>query len=217
MTLAALQAVQADGWQLAGVFLLVFLFNILPAFAPPTWVALSAFSVGAPEVNLFGLALTGAVAATLGRIVLAKLARVVLRGRLLSEASRRNVDEIRNRIEAHRAASAVGLVLFALSPLPSNHLFIAYGLTSLRIVFAAAPFFVGRLTSYSFWIFSAGVAGRKFDLDAGDAALWFGLYFVFTQLLIVPVMYFFVKIDWNHLFEQRRLKLRAIPKNNSSL
>jgi hypothetical protein len=35
--------------------------------------------------------------------------------------------------------------------------------------------------------------------------------------LIVPVMYFFVKIDWNHLFEQRRLRLRAIPKNDSSL
>jgi membrane protein DedA with SNARE-associated domain len=209
MMMAASQVIQPDGRQLAAVFLLVFLLNIVPAFAPPTWVALSAFSVSAPSVNPVALALTGAVAATLGRIVLAKLARIILRGHILSEDSRKNVDEIRKRIEAHPAASAAGLALFALSPLPSNHLFIAYGLTSLKIVFAAAPFFVGRLTSYLFWITSAGTAGRKFDLDAGDAVLGVGVYFVVTQLLIVPFMYLFVKIDWNALFEQGRLRIRT--------
>jgi hypothetical protein len=212
MTLAALDVLQANGLQLALVFLLVFLLNVLPAFAPPTWVALSAFSVGAPDVDPFGLALTGAAAATSGRIVLAKLARLLLRGQILSEDSRRNIDEIRKKIEAHRAASAVGLTVFALSPLPSNHLFIAYGLTSLNIAFAAVPFLVGRLASYSFWIFSAGAAGRKFGLDTGDAAFGFGLYFVVTQLLIVPFMYLLVKIDWNTLFEHRRLVLRRAPK-----
>lgn len=148
-------------------------------------------------------------AATLGRIVLAKLARIILRGHVLSEDSRKNVDEIRKMIEAHPAASAAGLAFFALSPLPSNHLFIAYGVTSLKIVFAAAPFFVGRFTSYLFWIASAGVAGRKLDLDAGDAVLGVGVYFVVPQLLIVPFMYLFVKIDWNALFEQGRLRIRT--------
>lgn len=212
MTLAALDLVRADGLNLALVFLLIFLLNMLPAFAPPTWVALSAISIGAPDVNPFGLALTGAAAATSGRIVLAKLARLLLRGHLLGDDSRTNIDEIRKKIEAHRAASAVGLIVFALSPLPSNHLFIAYGLTSLNIGFAAAPFFVGRLASYSFWIFSAGAAGRKFEIDAGDAAFGFGLYFVVTQLLLVPIMYIFVKIDWNALLEHRRLALRRAPK-----
>lgn len=213
MTLAALDVLQLDGHWLAIVFLLVFLLNVLPAFAPPTWVVLSAFIVGAPEVNPFALALTGAAAATSGRIVLAKLARLLVRGHLLSGESRRNIDEIRKKIEAHRAASAVGLTVFALGPLPSNLLFIAYGLTSLNIAFAAAPFFVGRVASYSFWIFSAGAAGRRFELDAGDAAFGFGLYFIVTQLLIVPFMYLFVKIDWNALFANRRLALRRAPKS----
>jgi hypothetical protein len=34
-------------------------------------------------------------------------------------------------------------VAFALSPLLPNYLFIAYGLTSLPIMFLAVPFFVG--------------------------------------------------------------------------
>lgn len=213
VTLAALDMIPADSWRLAGAFLVVFLLNILPAFAPPTRMALSAFSIGAPDVNPFALALTGAVAATSGRVVLAKLSRLILRGKLLSEDSRKNIDEIRIQIEAHRAVSVIALIVFALGPLPSNHLFIAYGLTNLNIAFAAAPFFLGRLTSYSFWILSASAAGRKFDLDAGDAALGLGVYFVVTQLLIVPFMYLFVKIDWKELFHRRRLALRRAPKS----
>ncbi|WP_296712275.1 hypothetical protein [Rhodoblastus sp.] len=213
MSLTALDMMPPDGWRLASIFLVVFLLNVLPAFAPPTWTALSAFSVGAPDINWFALALTGATAATSGRIVLAKLSRLILRGRLLREDSRRNIDEIRLKIEAHRAVSAVALMVFALGPLPSNHLFVAYGLSSLNIAFAAAPFFFGRLTSYSFWILSAAAAGRKFDLDAGDAVLGFGIYFFVSQLLIVPFMYFFVKIDWKELFHRRRLALRRTPKS----
>jgi membrane protein YqaA with SNARE-associated domain len=213
MTVVAIQVLQADGWQLSGVFLLVFLLNLLPAFAPPTWVALSAFTVGAPDVNPVGLALTGAAAATCGRIMLAKLSRVVSSGKLLSEDSRKNIDEIRVKIEVHRTASVFGLIAFALSPLPSNHLFIAYGLTSLNIAFAAIPFFVGRLASYSFWIFTAAAAGQRFDLGADDAAVGVGLYFIVTQLLIVPSMYLFVRLDWNALFERRRLQLRKAQKS----
>lgn len=79
MTVAALEVPLAHGHRLATVFLLVFMPNVLPVFAP-TWVARSAFSVVLPDVNPFGLALTGAAAATWGRIMLAKLARLLLRG-----------------------------------------------------------------------------------------------------------------------------------------
>lgn len=216
MVLEVLDILRTDGFQLAGVFLIVFLLNLLPAFAPPTWIALSAVRLGAPDINPIALALTGAVAATFGRMLLAKIARIVLRGHLLGEEAKKNVDQIRTKIEAHRTASVTGLLLYSLSPLPSNHLFVAYGLTSLNISYVAAPFFAGRLASYSFWIFTAGVAGRKFDLDADDAAFSVGFYFVVTQLLIVPLIYLFVKIDWKSLFEERRLLLRRTPKADPS-
>ncbi len=199
-----------DGFLRTGlIFLLVFLLNLIPAFAPPTWAALSAFSLATPNADPFGLALTAAAAAASGRMTLAKLSRIVLRGRWLSEDSKKNVDQIRTRIEANRAVSAAGLALFALSPLPSNHLFIAYGLTSLNVLFAAIPFFFGRFASYYFWIYAAGLAGRKLDLDIDDAGLGFGAYFLATQLLIVPSIYLFVRLDWSALFRERRFAMRG--------
>lgn len=197
-----------QAWQTSIIFLMVLLLNVIPAFAPPTWAALSLFSIGTPDIDPFALALTAAIAAASGRMILAKASRIVLRGRWLSDQSRRNVDEIRTRIESHRLMSAAGLALFALSPLPSNHLFIAYGLTSLKVAFAAIPFFVGRLASYYFWISSAMFAGRKLDVDFEDAGGWFLLYFALTQLLIIPGIYVFVRPDWAALFGRRGFRFR---------
>lgn len=193
---------------LAAVFAAVFLLNIIPIFAPPTWIVLSAISLGVPDAVPHGLALVAATAATSGRVVLAKMSRRILRGKLLGDDARRNVDEIRNGIEQHRLASAGGMILYAFSPLPSNHLFIAYGLTNLPVLFAAVPFFLGRLVSYSFWIFSAAAAGKKFDIDLAESGFGFGVYFIITQLLLIPTIYFLVKIDWKLLIGHRRFALR---------
>ena len=67
------------------VFLIVFLLNLVPACAPPTWMVFSFIGFRYPQFNVVVLALVGAVAASLGRATLAKLARVIVRGRLLSE------------------------------------------------------------------------------------------------------------------------------------
>jgi hypothetical protein len=96
---------------------------------------------------------------------------------------------------------------FALSPLPSNYLFIAYGLTSLPILFLAVPFFVGRLLSYGFWVTTASTVGDRLNLDTFEASASFGAYFVLSQLLLVPAIYAFTRVDWHALFAQRRLKL----------
>jgi hypothetical protein len=54
--------------------------------------------------------------------------------------------------------------------LPSNYLFIAYGLTSLPIAFLLIPFFVGRLVSYTFWVRTASTVVDWLDVDVD----WFG-------------------------------------------
>ena len=55
------------------LFFVVFVLNVLPAFAPPTWMTLSFVGLAVPNVNVVALAVVGAAAATLGRIALAKL------------------------------------------------------------------------------------------------------------------------------------------------
>ena len=56
-------------------------------------------------------------------------------------------------------------LFYALSPLPSNFLFIAYGLTGLPLLRIALPFFIGRTATYSFFILSGAAAGRRFHIE----------------------------------------------------
>lgn len=195
-------------WPFTLIFVAVFLLNLLPALAPPTWMALSVVGFTTPELPIFRLALTAALAATAGRYVLAKMARWLVRGRLLSEATRANIDQIRAGLEKRKAMTAGVFLFYAFSPLPSNYLFIAYGLTSLGMALVSLPFFVGRLVSYSFFIGTANAASRKIDpetIDWGSSGM---LYFLASQAFLIPTLWLFTRFDWGALFNERKLRLR---------
>ncbi len=143
---------------------------------------------------------------------MASLSRELVRRRLLSEATRHNVDNIRLGIESRPALTFGTFLAYALSPLPSNYLFIAYGLTSLPIAFLSIPFFVGRLVSYTFWIRTASTVVDWLDVDVDwfGSAPYFAVYFLTSQLLLIPVIYTFTRLDWRALFAEARVKL--LPK-----
>ncbi len=172
-----------------------------------------------PNNNFIVLSLVAATAATSGRIVLAKLSRALVRRRLLGEDARRNVDHIRLGIERGPALTFGTFLAYALSPLPSNYLFIAYGLTSLPVAFLSIPFFVGRLVSYAFWIRTASTLGDWLDVDVewfGSAA-YFVAYYLISQLLLVPVIYTFTRLDWHAVFAEGALSCWKSPNRRRSL
>jgi hypothetical protein len=182
------------------LFIVIFVLNLLPAFAPPTWTAMSFIGLTIPSIDFVSLAVVAATAATFGRVTLAKLSRAIVRQRLLSEETRYNVDAIRHGIEGRPVMTFGTFLAYSFSPLPSNYLFIAYGLTSLPIAFLALPFFVGRLVSYAFWIKTASAIGDRLELDWFESAPYFIAYFIISQLLLIPIIYGFTRVDWHAVF-----------------
>jgi hypothetical protein len=193
---------------LGAVFLVVFALNVVPAFAPPTWTVLSFISIRF-DINFLALALVGAVAATLGRVVLAKLSKVIVREKLLGEPTKRNIDSIRSRIEARPKLTVGIFLLYAFSPFPSNNVFIAYGLTGMRLRLITVPFFIGRVVSYSFWSLTAAGLGRRLAYESIASGSFFSIYFVLTQIFTIILIYLFIRIDWEILFIQHRLRWRS--------
>ena len=188
------------------LFILVFILNVVPAFAPPTWITLSFLGFSMPHVPIGALALIGATAATLGRVTLAKLSRAMVPRRFLDEPTRKNIGAIKDVLEKRRVFAFGTFLAYAFSPLPSNYLFIAYGLTTLRLTLVAFPFFVGRLASYSFWVTTASAVGDRLDLDSIESVSYVGIYFIASQLLLIPIIYIFTRIDWRAAFEEGRLR-----------
>src|SRR5579863_9039502 len=189
------------------VFLVVLGLNLLPAFAPPTWVALSFFSYKFPDNDIPMLALVGATAATLGRVVLAKSARILVRGKLLNAETRQNIDAIKEKLEGKRTLTAGVVLFYAFSPLPSNYLFIGYGLTTLELRVLALPFFLGRLIGYNLWAHLGSAAAHKLAIEA--PLNYMSAYFVAVQVACLGAVYVFTRIDWRVLLEKHQLRWRA--------
>ncbi len=190
---------------LSVVFALVFALNLVPAFAPPTWMALTLVGFRHQDAPALLLAGTGAVAATSGRIVLAKFSRILLRNKLLGRAHRDNIDVIKARVEGRTTLTAGVFLFYALGPLPSNLLFIAYGLTGLPLMRVAAPFLIGRLISYSLFVSGGAALGRRWRPDGDGFDLYAMAWFIGTQALTVAVVYGLAHLDWRRLIERREI------------
>ncbi len=186
-------------------FLFVFAFNLAPAFTPPTWMVLAYIAVVHHPPRLM-LAAVGATAATCGRMMLAWCSTSLLRHRLLARRTIENIDVVTEQVHRHERITASAMLFYAFSPLPSNQVFIAYGLLGLRLRTVALPFLLGRFVSYSFWIFTASEVSERIAVQSLRTRQFFGTYFVVGQVLTLMAVYLFTRIDWRALIADRRLK-----------
>jgi len=189
------------------IFLVVFVLNVVPIFAPPTWSVLSLIAIRFNS-NIILLAVVGAVAATLGRLVLAKLSTVIVRQRFMSDETRKNIDAVKERLERNSKVTFGAVLFYAFSPFPSNHLFIAYGLTALKLKLIAIPFLLGRIVSYAFLAFTASSVAQMLDYESVNSKSFFSYYFVASQLFGLLTIYVFTRIDWDRVFTEKRLRWR---------
>ncbi len=197
---------------LIAVFATVYVLNTIPAFAPPTWMVLSFVGFNQPQFNPFSLAVVGAFAATFGRMTLALLSQRIIRNKLLSESSKENIDALKSVLENRKKQTVWAFLAYAFTPLPSNYLFSAYGLTTLPIRLVAAPFFIGRLASYAFWVSLVQETYKVLDIDY--LGKYLSAYFIVTQMALLLLVYAFTKVDWGAALVEK--KFRWLKKKSSS-
>jgi membrane protein YqaA with SNARE-associated domain len=197
---------------MAVLFVAILVLNLIPAFAPPTWVAMSWMGFNHPEQNPLLLAVVAASAATTGRLILAQCSGWLVRGHLMREADRQNIDVVKAWLEKRKAVTAGVLLLYAFSPFPSNYLFIAYGLTRLRLWLIGVPFFFGRLASYAVWAHLAQLTHAYVDPESELEGGYLGVYFVASQLALLGVVVVFMKFDWAYLLNEHKFRWRRQQK-----
>jgi len=135
----------------------VFGINLLPASGPPTWAVLVYFRY-ADHLGVVPLVIIGAIAAASGRLLLA-YGFSHLR-RYLPKRYVRNMRAVGKELQRDRKRSALGLGLFALSPVPSAPLFEGAALAEVPLLPLTGAFFVGRLVSYSIYVAGANAVQK---------------------------------------------------------
>ena len=122
---------------------------------------------------------------------------------------RGNLGAVAELVERRRVASAVVFLLFAFSPLPSNVLFLAYGLTGAPLWLLAVPFFVGRLVSYTLAFEGGSLVAQHFESEMTAAPAWAWSYFIVVQLTLLAILYAFTKVNWRKTVAERHLRWLA--------
>jgi hypothetical protein len=138
---------------------------------------------------------------------LAHSSKVILRNRFLGEKYKKNMEHLRKYLEKrHKIISSIFL-FEAFTPLPSDQFFVAYGLTGLKLRYALIPFFIGRIFTYSLWVYIASEVSKYLAISPITSLSFFSLGFVLLELLIIGFIYLFVKIDWKHFISHKKLKI----------
>jgi membrane protein YqaA with SNARE-associated domain len=133
-------------------WIIIFLINLIPAFMPPTWMTLSFFYITSPQ-NIFLLVFIGVSASTVGRYCLAKGSGKFF-ARFGTKKKQKQMKLLQKKLHGKPIKVFIFTLLFSLSPLPSNALFIAVGATKTKLKSVVAGFFVGRSISYLFLVFT---------------------------------------------------------------
>jgi len=134
---------------------LAFVINLVPAFMPSTWMVMAFFYIRF-DLPLLVLTLGSAVASALGRMVLAWGSHAFSRRFLPGQ--RADLDELGAFLDDHRHVVGPAVFLYALSPLPTNNLFIAAGMTGVNMTAVVAGFIASRMIANTFWVWTTNKA-----------------------------------------------------------
>ncbi|MGE5863197.1 MAG: hypothetical protein ACM31H_05440 [Nitrososphaerales archaeon] len=181
------------------VFFFIFVLSIIPILTPPTWiVVVSAYSLN-DQLNLYLLSGIGATAAVIGRLILLQLSTIGRKA--INDHRKSSLEKLRKYLEKTKYGYLMGTLLFALLPLPSNMLFISYGLMNAKSIGIVVGFWIGRFVAYMIMLNLS-----KYFVDYFKKILNSDI----QSLLIIDILgiimtLFILLIDWNILFSERKL------------
>ena len=172
---------------------LVFGINLLPAFAPPTWVILVFYKLNS-NLNSVAIIVIGVLAAASGRYLLA-LGTRALRFKLKPK-SVENLEVIRERLTRGRKGYFFYFLFFVIAPIPSAQIFEAAALMNVRLLPITFAFMIGRSVSYSISVFGASTlkahAMSTVLLDSIKSPLGIAI-----QIACLLGLYLLLKVDWS--------------------
>jgi len=183
-----------------GIFFLLIAVNAAPILMPPTWIILSSFFVLDASLDPLLLAIVGATGATIGRFFLKCISGFFRR--FVGKEQESNLDAIGNFLNKKKFGYTLTSFLFAATPLPSNMLFVAYGMMRAKSIGLYIGFWCGRLVSYYIMITISGAVLVPFLQLFEDRVI--GI--IVADIVGIGSVIFFTCINWQALLFERKLK-----------
>ena len=167
---------------------------------PPSWMILSTFHVVDPKLDILVLTITGATGSLLGRMILMQVSthlRIFISKERIS-----NLDHLHDFFKRKKYGYFLASFLYSLSPLPSNVMFITYGIMKVRSFGILLGFWIGRVVSYYTIILTSNVVLRPFMESFSNHLI--GI--IITDAVGMLSVIVFSSINWFKIITERKLE-----------
>lgn len=174
-----------------------FAVNVIPAFVPPTWLVLSFYKINNPMLNVAAITFFGVIGSVVGRYLMYVYSKFF--ANYLPKKEEKNLSYFKKFVAGNEFNLSVGTFLYALTPLPSNFLFISLGLSKTNIKPALLGFALGRFLSYftlitvsmrAYSYLSRYVSGSAMSIIVELLGLFFAILIMF--------------VNWKNVYEKGR-------------
>lgn len=183
-----------------GIFFLLVAMNASPILMPPTWIVLSSFYTIDPTFNILALSIVGATGALIGRIILMYISRFFRR--FMGTERKSNLDLLADFLKKKKYGYFSASFIFAITPLPSNLLFMAYGIMRVKNISLFLGFWLGRAVAYYAMISISTVTLKPF-LELFEDTL---VGILVTDISSIVMIVIFACINWNKLIIAKKFE-----------
>ena len=178
------------------ITILSYFVNLVPIFAPSTWIVLSLFKINNPHISTITIAVFGVIGSVSGRYTMYLYSKVL--GKYIPKKYKTSTKFFRKLVEEHKLGLLIGTFIYTLTPLPTNFLFIASGISNIKIRPILSGFAVGRLLSY---VLLVSISYKLFSLtkffNTDTTRFLADLIGIFLTLIVIF-------IDWKKLYFKTR-------------
>lgn len=182
--------------------MVVFVCNLAPILAPPTWTVIVFFLI-TEDLNPIAAVLLAAISAGSARYLLA-LGTRTLRN-YIPEKARKNLYDAGVVFDEKQSRRYGLIALFILSPLPSAQLFEAAGLMHMNLKRLTLAFFSGRIITYSFY--AAGASTLKTtDFGKVITEALRSPYAIALEVFSIVLIWIIARVDWKRFIKPTSLE-----------
>lgn len=161
-------------------------------------VVASAYMIN-PSLDPIILSILGASAAIGGRLVLFQFS--TFDRKYINETRKSSLERLKKYLEKTKYGYFLGTMIFALTPLPSNMLFISYGIMKTKSIGIIMGFWLGRLIVYLMMINVSRYFFKSFsELFKNDV-----MFSILVDIVGITMTILVIFVNWDILISQHKL------------
>lgn len=184
-------------------FLIGLVVDSIPVFAPPAWSILVILILKF-DANPWIVVVFGVLGSTLGRFILSKYIPKIS-SRILNKREGKNLEYVGQKLNQGYWKTSVFVFIYTVTPLSTTALFTAAGIGKANPLYILPPFAVGKFISDAAMIFTGKYAADDLrDMAHGKVSPKTIITLALGLIVIGATLF----VDWQSLFEQKKLRFR---------